>query len=61
MTLFHSVTFTWWQVGIFKLSVLAFGIVIGAYWNEFFTPYVVPLLVIAVVAGLYIAYLWFKR
>lgn len=61
MKLFHSITLTWWQTGIFKVSVFALGITIGAYWSDFFVGYLVPLLVIAAITGVYVAYLYMKQ
>lgn len=57
MKLFKSHTFTWQQVEIFKLALLAIGIAIGAYWHEFFDNYLFLLIMIGVVAGAYIAYI----
>jgi len=57
MNIFKNYTFSWWQVGIFKLSVLAFGVSIGAYWNSFFSQHLTLWIVIAVVSGLYIGYI----
>jgi hypothetical protein len=36
---FKSYIFTWWQIGIFKLALLAIGIAIGSYWHIFFRAY----------------------
>jgi hypothetical protein len=52
---------SWWQVGILKLSLLSIGIAIGAYWQEVFLPYVAWLVVLGVVSGIYIAYIWSKQ
>lgn len=61
MNIFSNSTFTWWQIGLFKLSALTFGIAIGAYWQAVFLPYLTTLLAVAVVSGLYIAYVYFKQ
>lgn len=57
MTLFKSYTFTWWQLGIFKLALLAFGVAAGAYWHEFFAAYLGALLFVAIAAALYTWYI----
>jgi hypothetical protein len=31
MTPFQSVTFTWWEVGLRMLSILALGLAVGAH------------------------------
>ena len=61
MKLFKSYTFTWWQIGIFKLALLAIGAAIGAYWYGFFGDYLAILIVVAVIAGAYIAYAAFNQ
>ncbi len=61
MQLFQSYTFTWWQIGIFKLALLSIGVAIGAYWNEFFISYLIALIVIAVITSAYITYISLKQ
>ena len=61
MDMLKNSTFTWWQVGLFKLSVVTFGIAVGAYWQDLFLPYLTALLVVAVVSGLYVGYIWYKQ
>lgn len=61
MNIFGKGTFTWWQMGIFKFSVLAFGIVIGAYWSEMLSSYLGVLLALSILSGVYIGYLWLKQ
>lgn len=61
MQLFKSYTFTWWQMGIFKLALLSMGVAIGAYWNELFRGYSIALIVIALIMSAYIAYISLKQ
>lgn len=61
MNIFGKGTFTWWQMGIFKIALLSLGIAIGAYWHGVFSQYLATLLTIAVVSSVYIAYVWFRR
>ena len=61
MTIFKNYTFTWWQAGIFKICLLSLGIAIGANWPEVFAQYTALLIVIAVILGIYLAYLSFKK
>jgi hypothetical protein len=61
MNIFKNYTYNWWQIGFFKLALLALGIAIGAYWQEVFLPYVTALAVVGVVCGLYITVLSFKQ
>lgn len=59
--IFKSYTFTWWQIGIFKLALLAIGAAIGAHWYEFFGASLTTLIIIAVIAGFYIAFICLKQ
>jgi len=34
--LFQPITFTWWQVGLLKLSLVALGVVVGSTWPGLF-------------------------
>lgn len=43
-------------MGIFKLSLLLLGIVIGAYWQTAFLPYITALLAVGIVLGLYVMF-----
>jgi hypothetical protein len=56
MKIFKSYTFTWWQIGIFKIALLAAGIAVGAYWHSFFGTILPVLIVIAAITTLYIIY-----
>ena len=50
VNLFKTFTLTWWQAGIFKVGMLALGIVIGAYWQEIFGGYLPLLIIMAAVS-----------
>jgi len=59
--IFRDYTFTWWQAGILKVSVVCIGVAIGANWPEVFAKYTTLLIVIAVVLGIYLAVISFKK
>jgi uncharacterized membrane protein len=59
--IFKSYTFTWWQIGIFKLALLAFGAAIGAYWHDFFGANLTALIIIAVIASVCIVFTSLKQ
>lgn len=61
MKILKNYTFTWWQMGVFKLCLLSIGIAIGAYWQEFFSSYVTILFVFGLILGLYIGFVGFKE
>jgi hypothetical protein len=52
--LFGSYTYTWWQMGVFKLSLLAIGMIAGAYLASFVMESLLVFLAIAVLASGYI-------
>ena len=61
MNLFKPITFKWWEAGIFKIGMAAFGIAVGAYWPGFFAPLLIPILVVAVICLAYSSYVWLRQ
>jgi Na+/H+ antiporter NhaB len=61
MRIFKSVTFTWWQEGLLKITAVSLGIVIGVTWRNLFEHLIIPLIVIFVVAGIYLLSVWLKE
>ncbi len=59
--LFKSFTLKWWQASIFKLAMLAAGVAIGAYWPDIFHDYLPLLILVALLAGSYVTYVWWKQ
>ncbi|OHA18213.1 MAG: hypothetical protein A2664_01960 [Candidatus Taylorbacteria bacterium RIFCSPHIGHO2_01_FULL_46_22b] len=60
MNIFNG-SYKWRQIGLLKLSMLAIGIVIGANWPQVFVGYTTMLVVVAVVIGIYLGFVWFKK
>lgn len=52
--IFGSYTYTWWQMGVFKLSLLAIGMIAGAYLASFVLESLLVFIAIAVLASGYI-------
>lgn len=61
MEIFKPYTFTWWQIGIFKLALLSIGAAAGAYWNEFFSSMLGVLIIIALISGIYVIYVALRQ
>ncbi len=61
MNPFKSYSLTWWQIGILKVALLAFGVAIGTLWPTLFRGILVPLVVLAILASAYIMYLSVKQ
>ena len=53
MNLFKSYTYSWWQIGIFKLSLICIGVLIGSYFKEVLAPYLPLVLLVAIATALY--------
>lgn len=56
MKIFKSYTYKWWQLGIFKLALISFGIVIGVYFHPILNDYLLILTILWVVSAGYIIY-----
>lgn len=52
--LFGTYTYTWWQMGVFKLSLLAIGMIAGAYLASFVLDSLLVFIAIAALASGYI-------
>ena len=61
MTRFASVTFTWWQVGLLKLSLLSLGVVVGSTWPGVFAGWRGLLTALFVVPAFYVSYVWLRQ
>lgn len=61
MNIFKNVTFSWWQVSLFKIAMFLLGIAVGTFWSDFFKNYFVIIISLGVVLSVYISYVWFKQ
>lgn len=61
MNIFKNTAFTWPQIALLKLSVLLIGIAVGANWPAVFVSYTWPLVIVAVVLGIYLVVVWRKE
>ena len=59
--LFADKTLNWWQIGLLKLSLISFGIIIGVYWFGFFINWLSVLWLLFLVPAFYLLYIfWLK-
>lgn len=58
---FRSYTFTWLEIGIFKVAMLAIGLALGAYFHEIVQAYIIGVIVIAIVASAYVGYIGLRQ
>lgn len=59
--LFHDCTFTVWQTGMLKLTMMALGLTIGCTWPHIFKRFRVIMLVIAAVGAIYLTTVYFGQ
>ena len=52
--LFSSYTYTWWQMGVFKVSLLAIGMIAGAYLAAFVIGFLWLFIALAVLSTGYV-------
>ena len=56
MKIFKKYTYNWWQIGLFKLASLSFGIAIGAFLYEVFSQYIINLVMVGIVLSVYLIF-----
>ena len=61
LKIFRSYTFTWWQLSLLKISVLALGLAVGSTWPQVFTGWRELLLVLFVAPAFYVSYVWIEQ
>jgi hypothetical protein len=61
MNPFKSFTLTWWQAGLFKMSLISLGIIMGANFQIFFLKWIVLVTIVFVLGALYVASAWWKQ
>ena len=61
MNIFKPITLKWWEVSLFKLSMLALGIVIGAVWPGVFAPALPFLILLFALPAVYLSWVWWKQ
>jgi ABC-type arginine transport system permease subunit len=61
MNLFKTFILKWWQTSIFKIGMLALGIVLGAYLHDLFEGYLSILIVVSALSLAYVSYIWWKQ
>ena len=61
LNLLKSLSMRWWQIGVFKVGMLAVGLIIGATWPGVVFPMVGLLAVLAVVSLSYVTWIWARQ
>jgi hypothetical protein len=60
MKLTKTYSIKWWQGSIFKITMLALGVAVGAYWSDIFLVYFEELILIAAAGTLYLLLIVYK-
>lgn len=61
MKILKNYTFSWQEIGVLKLALLAIGVIIGSYWHEFFSANIMLVVIVAVLATIYSMYSALKQ
>lgn len=61
MSIFKSYKYSWQQIGIFKLSLLTIGAILGAYFADFVLDYLLLFVAVAVVSTAYVMIVSLKQ
>jgi len=54
-SIFSPWTFSIWELGIFKVSAVSFGIFIGVYFSDFFDNWLIALFILFLIGWVYLA------
>lgn len=60
MNIFKPITLKWRQTALFKISLVALGIIIGSAWPSL-AAWDTLLWILVIVPGLYIFFIWSKQ
>ncbi|PIR98176.1 MAG: hypothetical protein COT89_00475 [Candidatus Colwellbacteria bacterium CG10_big_fil_rev_8_21_14_0_10_42_22] len=58
---FKPITLKWWQVGVVKVALISFGILVGIVWSSFFEAWIPTLLALLIVSWAYLVAIWFRN
>lgn len=56
----RQVSWANWQFGVLKLSMLALGIVLGAVYSGFWTPYLWLVGLVFVITSVWVTVIWLR-
>lgn len=61
MKILKNYTYSWWQMGLLKLSLLSIGVAIGTYWQDIFMDHLLIIVGIGIVLGIYSIFIAAKQ
>lgn len=53
--------FTFWDIGVFKLALIAFGMILGAYFAMFVMEYMLYFWIVFIAAYIYLVFKMFQK
>jgi hypothetical protein len=57
---FQSLTLSWWQINLLKVSLIALGVGIGTTWYEFFGRWIAVVWAVFLTTAACRAYFWWR-
>jgi hypothetical protein len=61
MNIFRSFNLKWWQASLFKISMVAFGVALGATWPEVFAKWISFIWLVFLTTAMYVTYIWWRQ
>lgn len=61
MNLFKTFKLRWWEGGLFKVSLISMGIIIGSFLPDLFIAWRPLLLFFFVIPTIYITWVWWRQ
>jgi hypothetical protein len=61
MKILKTLTLQWWETSLFKLSMIALGILVGATWPDLLAPWRGVLLAVFALPAAYLTWVWWKQ
>jgi hypothetical protein len=61
MKLLKPFMLTWWQSGLFKISMASFGVAIGVLWPHVLGEYLPLFWLLFALPAIYLTYVWWRQ
>jgi hypothetical protein len=61
MSIFKTLKLKWWQTQLLKISMISFGIGLGAMFPGFFGRWLMAFWLLFLIPAIYIAYVWWRQ
>jgi hypothetical protein len=61
MNPFKNYSLTWWQFGLLKTAMIAFGLAVGATWPGLFAEWLSILWIVFLLPSIYLMFIAFRQ